>query len=44
MADPLTRADGNAAEEVDHVRERIRTVLVPAENPRVVRTLVRARS
>ncbi len=39
MADPLTSSDWNAAEEVDHVFERIGAVFVAAQDLGVVRTL-----
>ena len=42
MTDPLTCSDWDAAEEVDHVFQRIRTGFVAAENPRIGATLLRA--
>ena len=39
VADPLASADWNAAEEVDHITERVRAVFVTAQNPGIIGTL-----
>ena len=39
MAGLLASADWNAAEEVNHVTERVRAVFVAAHNPWIVGTL-----
>ena len=41
MADVLTSSDWDAAEEVNHVFERIGAVLVAAEHPGITGTLGR---